>query len=301
MHIYDASPMFDFNLTAFLGDMLGTFRGGSGGMREEMLGISFLVASLNSPVYIAVPVKDAQIVDNFLEKLDDQLAILARQNERGGWFGLDYDFYRVPLKEKDRNLRCYAVSFGPIKWRVFFARIDNGLYITSKKFILDDLAAASQALKTAKPEAIDQGPTAHAMVRVRPEHWKDILPDFQLGWAEGSREACLNNLGPISWVARSTAATSNGAVKSAEAIRLADAFYGMHFYCPDGGKYEVSPDGKQVSCSVHGTAALPKQRLGPATGSPLDRLLKEFKGLTAATDLPRRRPACGSDNSTKVV
>ena len=33
----------------------------------------------------------------------------------------------------------------------------------------------------------DSGPTAHAMVRVRPQHWQAVLPDFRLGWAEGSR------------------------------------------------------------------------------------------------------------------
>jgi hypothetical protein len=296
MHTYDSSPMFDFNLTGFLGEMMGTFRGMGGGMSSEVLPISFLIASLNSPVYLAVPVKDEKIVDKFLDDLDDALAVLARQEERGGWFGLDYDFYRVENRtphapregSKDRT-RCYSVQFGPIKWRVFFARIDKALYIASKRFILDDLAAApgphypmidGPGVVGGDPsKAI--GPTAHAMIRIRPEHWKEILPTFQLGWAESSREACLNNLGPLSSVARAVAATSDGQAMPAEVVREADVLHGAHSFCPDGGKYEVSADGREVRCSLHGTAMQPRQLLAPSPGSPMGQVMKDFGGLTA--------------------
>jgi len=314
MHTYDSSPMFDFNLTGFLGEMMGSFRGMGGGMSSEVLPISFLIASLNSPVYLAVPVKDEKIVDKFLDDLDDSLAVLARQGERGGWFGLDYDFYRIqnstphaPREGSKDRTRCYSVQFGPIKWRVFFARIDKGLYIASKRFILDDLAAANiisplplgegpgvrgmrvrPGLGTdAEPGGIlvgptkADGPTAHAMVRIRPEHWKEILPTFQLGWAESSREACLNNLGPLSSVARAVAATSNGQAKPAEVVREADVLHGAHSFCPDGGKYEVSADGREVRCSLHGTAMQPRQLLAPSPGSPMGQVMKDFGGLTA--------------------
>jgi hypothetical protein len=322
MHTYDSSPMFDFNLTGFLGEMMGSFRGMGGGMmNSEMLPISFLIASLNSPVYLAVPVKDEKIVDKFLDDLDDALAVLARQGERGGWFGLDYDFYRIqnstphaprevseegnrtphaPREGSKDRTRCYSVQFGPIKWRVFFARIDKALYIASKRFILDDLASVSplplgegpgvRAEKHSSPltvgegpgvRAANNGPTAHAMIRIRPEHWKEILPTFQLGWAESSREACLNNLGPLSSVARAVAATSNGQAKPAEVVREADVLHGAHSFCPDGGKYEVSADGREVRCSLHGTAMQPRQLLAPSPGSPMGQVMKDFHGLTA--------------------
>ncbi|MBN2474931.1 MAG: hypothetical protein JXB62_10015 [Pirellulales bacterium] len=273
MHVYDASPFFDFNLTGFLGEVVGSFSGG-GGFNDEMIPISFLIASLNAPVYVAVPVEDAPIVDQFLDQLDGMLAALARQPARGGWFNLDYDFYRVPLKGQDDRIRCYAVQFGPIKWRVFFARLGDGLYLASKRFILEDLAAieAKQA---------DTGPVAHAMIRIRPEHWKDVLPAFRLGWAESSRTACLNNLGPLSSVARAMRASDGDGVKPAEIHGRADALHAVHFFCPDGGKYAVSPDGKQVTCSVHGSAIAPRQLAAPAPRSPMGRLMKDFGGATA--------------------
>ncbi|MHC4176066.1 MAG: hypothetical protein ACYSWU_01080 [Planctomycetota bacterium] len=278
MHVYDASPFVDFNLTSFLGEMLGSFRTGRGGFDDEMIPIGFLVASLNSPVYISIPVKDAQIVDKFLDELDTTLATLARQPQAAGWFEFDFDFYRVPLPDKDERIRCYAVQFGPIKWRLFFARIGRGLYIASKRFILDDLAA--MPINAAEKQT-DTGPTAHAMVRVRPENWKEVLPAFQLGWAESSRQACLNNLGPLSSVARAVSASGDGQAKSEQVHRRADELHAVHFFCPDGGKYRVSPGGKEVTCSVHGSAAAPRQLAAPAAGSPMGRLIKDFGGVTA--------------------
>ena len=37
-----------------------------------------------------------------------------------------------------------------------------------------------------------------------------------------------------------------------------------------------------VCCTVHGSAPEPRQQMAPAADSQLDRVLAEFKGLTAA-------------------
>jgi hypothetical protein len=277
MNVYDASPMFDFNLTGFLGEMVGAFRG-IGRADPELVPISFLIASLNSPVYLALPVKDEKIVDKFLDGLDATLGALARQQQRNMFPPLDYDFYRVGSKDKGQGpTRCYSVRFGPIKWRAFFARIDKALYIASQRFILDDLAAAETSTQAAGETT---GPTAHGMVRIRARHWKDALPAFQLGWAEGSRDACLNNLSPLSSVARALT-VQQARVLPADVSREADRLYGAHAFCPDGGKYEITPDGKQVYCSLHGTAIAPRQLIAPASDSPMGQVLKSFGGLTA--------------------
>jgi hypothetical protein len=239
-----------------------------------MIPVVFLVSSLNAPVYISVPVEDAETVDKFLAELDSVLAVLARRPAETGFFDFDFDFYRVPLDEDDDTVRCYAMSLGPIKWRMFFARIGNGLYIASKRFILDDIALAAKQKKS------DLGPTAHAMARVRPENWNRVLPSYRLGWSENCRKACLNNLGPLSSVARAIHATAGDKVPDESVHRAADELHAAHFYCPEGGKYVVSEDGKRVTCSVHGSAAEPRQPAGLASRSPMGRLLKDFAGLT---------------------
>jgi hypothetical protein len=285
LNIYDASPMFDFNFTQFMGIILGEFRGIGNNVGGEAIPGAFMISSLNTPVYVSVPVKDPKVVDKFFDDLDRVLATLARQKERIFFFDFKYDYYLMPAEGKSPAMRCFNIQLGPVKWRLFFARIDNGLYIASKKFILDDLAEASRSEMASSKEKRDPGPTAHAMIRVRPENWKETLPDFQLGWAEGSREACLNNLGPLSSVARA-AASQNANATIEEVLHEADALHGVHFYCPDGGRYEYAPDVDHpgvrcLACSVHGRAAMPHQLSAPAPKSPLDKILKDFKGLTA--------------------
>ena len=281
LNIYDASPMFDFNLTRFLGEMMGEFRGVGSRMSGEMIPISFLISSLNSPVYVSVPVKDEKVVDKFLEDLDQSAG---HAGAAEGTRRLVRSRLRLLSRAGRRQIARAAVLQRAVRtgeMAGLFARIDEGLYIASKKFILDDLAEAAKIAKENKQENRDRGPTAHAMVRVRPENWKETLPDFKLGWAEGSREACLNNLGPLSSVARAVASQSGGKAKIEEVLREADALYGVHFYCPDGGRYELSPDGKQVVCPLHGDASMPRQLPAPAANSPLDKILKDFHGLTA--------------------
>jgi hypothetical protein len=296
LHICDADPMIDFNLPALFGNLLGLAnRMGQTGVTlgdcEEMLP-GFPLAALFAPAYLTIPVQEPRIVDRFLSALDPVLAAMARQGEDlGGGFRIEPDFYCFSMKAK-KLCRGFGVRVGPVKWRVFYARIGGSLYITSKPYILEDIVAAEltrpRAPATAKPAA--RGPTGHAMLRIRPQHWKRVLTDFRLAWAENNREACLNNLGPVGNVGRALAATPAG--KSAgstgswddrgrAAHRLADQLYGLHFFCPEGGTYSLAEEGQTCRCSVHGSVLAPRQPARPGDDSPLARLLKDFADLTA--------------------
>ncbi len=273
LHVYDASPMFDFNLSDLVARMIVDARRGWVG--DEVVPIAFLVASLNTPVYLSVPVEDPQVVDEFLEELDVMFAAVARQQRETGFFDFAADYYRVPLGQTGQTVRSFCLQLGPVRWRMFFARLGRGLYVASKPEVLEDLAAI------ADQEPDDTGPVAHAMVRVRPENWDRILPHFQLGWAERSRQACLDNLAPLTAVARAAAASSDKLPAAAEVLRQADRLHAVHFFCPEGGKYELAPDGRQVICSVHGSAGNPRQPSAPSARSPMGRLMRQFAGATA--------------------
>ncbi|HEV3261948.1 MAG TPA: DUF1559 domain-containing protein, partial [Gemmataceae bacterium] len=290
LNIYDAPPMFDFNVPGFLGLMAGSFNGSTRAVGTEELLVSFVVASLNAPVYIGIPVQDGKVVDRFLDRLDHPLAVAARQHE-GGFLPVDFDFYKFPSKQdKNKVFRSYGLRLGPAKLRLFWARIGGGLYIASKPFILEDLLAAEadRATAPAHDKSKDTGPRAHAMVRIRPQHWDKVLPDFRLGWAENNREACLNNIGPLSSVARAYTGTAGkinevdvGQV-SARILQYADFLHTVHFFCPDGGSYVLAPDRKSMVCSVHGSILAPRQADAPADKSALGRLLDTFTGMTAS-------------------
>ena len=282
LHVYDSHPTFDLNLPSLLGMLAGSVngQGSSFGSVEMMIGAAII--SLNSPVYIALPLQDPKITDQFLERLDDALAIEARKPEPVNFLSLDEDFYRFQLKQ-GQTARSFIFRYGPIKLRVFWARIGSALYLASKQYILDDLCEADR--DTAQR---DLGPQAHAMVRIRPQNWNQTLADFQLGWAENSREACLNNLGPLSSIGRAFVTSNDNYSRlfvkdrGESQLEFADKVQAIHSFCPEGGRYLLSPDGRTFECTVHGSAKSPRQPLAPVETNDLGKLMRELTGLTAA-------------------
>jgi hypothetical protein len=301
LHVYDASPTFDLNMASVFGMLIGGSTGRTRMIGTEELLIGMALASLNTPVYLSFPVKDAQVVDRFLQGMDNVLAVTAREQKRGGWFELEQDFYKFTLAQ-DQIYHAYGLRLGPLKLRFFWARIGNGLYLASRPFILEDLAAleteriragaggAATATGGAGALVQDLGPEGHAMVRVRPQNWNEVLPDYRLSWAENDREACLNNLGALSSVSRALTARMGGdsstTQPTAEELeqlisQYADKIYGEHLFCPEGGRYIVSADGRSVVCSIHGSVGDPRQPSAPTDASAPTRLLRELAGATA--------------------
>jgi Protein of unknown function (DUF1559) len=282
VHVCDADPLFDFSLPSVIGQSLGNFNGpGRGGFMDgnEILLIGLVVAALQSPLYVSVPVHDAKVVDDFLDRLDRQLAALARQNESvGGFLQFSQDFYH--LRQSGVPIRTYAFQIGPIKWRFFWARIGGGLYIASKPYILEEIAALDSVHQSPSRGNAEQ--PAHAMVRLRPAHWNRVIPSYKLGWAENNRAACLHNLGPLSSLARAVVSPADrqpGADLPKEVRELGAAIYDTHFYCPEGGHYVFDADGS-VACSIHGSALAPRQFDAPSPKSSLGRLLGTFADMT---------------------
>ena len=278
LHIYDAVPFIDVNFASLLGMSLSSFNGRRGMIGgEDGLWLGFLGASLTAPVYVSVPVRDPKIVDSFLEQMDPLVAELSRQRAQGGFLTFSSDYYKT-TSPGGVPVRTAAIHIGPITWRIFWARVGNGLYLTNKLFVFDDLKEASEA-----GPSTDQGPVAHGMLRLRPQNWNQVLPDYRIGWAENDRGACLNNVGPVSNLARALAAANPHmeAGKFEEKLHeLAHKIYGVDFYCPAGGKDVPADDRKSVTCRVHGTASPPQAQ--PEGGSA-----QESQGFRRA-DVGRR-------------
>jgi hypothetical protein len=290
LNVYDAAPLFDFSLPSFLGLMLGNFNGNQVNVGSEQLLVSFVVASLNAPVYVAMPVQDAKVVDGFLDRLDAVLAHLSQHKETGGFLNFEQDFYRFK-GDKEKALRTYSFRFGPVKWRFCWGRIGNGLYVASKPYILEDLLnlEAEKAKTRVAANGIASGPAAHAIIRMRPQNWNQVLTDYRLGWAENNRIACIANVGPLSSILRSVAPATKEAnngqaaeVSDQRMHQLAEKMLGARCFCPEGGHYRMTADGKSAACSFHGSALEPRQDQAPTDYSPMTRLLKEFTGMTVS-------------------
>lgn len=296
LHVYDATPTFDLNVPSLLGQMLGSGMGRrSRGIGGTEFPIALALASLNTPVYVSVPVRDAKVVDDYLDIIDEWLARAARNERRGRFLDLEYDFYKFPLAS-GREARAFGLRFDPARLRFFWARVGDQLYVASKPFILDDIAtmqpsASPQNATQSRSGATDGDATGHALARVRAANWNEVLPDYRLGWAENEREACLNNIGPLADVARAltsrsanppggNAPTSGDALDRA-VLELADRLHGARHFCPEGGAYNVSPDNRSVACSVHGTVSRPRQPPAPSERSAAERTMRELSDMTA--------------------
>jgi hypothetical protein len=281
-HAYDAEPTFDLSLSRLMGMGVSNLR--RGGFDDDLFPIFMVVGSLNSPVYISVPVKDAAVVDEFLHKLDGFLAALSHERQDGFFFSVGYDFYELKLDEATA-VRSFAFSVGPIKWRVFWSRVGQAVYVASKPEVLRDLIALDGTPLTAARRSDD--PPAHAMVRLRPQHWNRALENFQLGWEESNRQACLKNLGPLGSLSRALNSTGHGSgagqpVAFSEVTKYAARLHDVRYFCPDGGQYAVGEHGASCTCSVHGTLLAPRQAPKPAEASELGKLLRDFQDMNVS-------------------
>jgi hypothetical protein len=221
LHVCDSAPMFDLNMPALVGLLMGSFTGPGGARQKDAVGVQkdavgvgvlllgFVAASLTTPTYMSFPVEDAKVVDRFLARLD-RVAAAGVHRGSGGFLGIQSDFYKFPLKG-ERQARSMSVRFGPVKFRTFWARIGKGLHSTNQPSVLEDLLAAEVARAKGKgAREADRGPKAHAMVRLRPQNWEQVLTGYRLGWAENNHQACLHNLGPLSSGARAYTAVTGG-------------------------------------------------------------------------------------------
>jgi len=270
LHIHDAPRLLDSDLSGLFGT------GGSEQAGFTALGLA--VRFVFGPSSVSIPVKDPKAVDEYLEEIDR--LVLARRadlNQFGATWRREVDFYRVPFP-KPHTVRCMVVNLFGLKWRVYWGRIGNGLYFATRPFILEDLAAAHSEGK--RPAATEP---AHAVLKVRPENWRAVLPGYHLAWAEASRAACHANLDMVANVRRGwNDQKPAGAAPDAELLGRVARVYGARPSCPDGGTYTLSADGRLCRCSVHGGHDDPRQPAGPTEASPTGRLLGSFAGLTAA-------------------
>lgn len=286
-HVYDSSPPFELNMPSLLG-MLASSGAGRGMGGGDFIGVApffaLAVLSLNSPVYLSFPVADEKVVDDYLNWSDAALAYAARNERRSRWFDFEYDFYKYKLSTGE-PARAFGLRFDPARLSFYWARVGRGVYVATKPFILEDLAALNAQGRTPAP-ASGEDLTGHALARVRAGSWNEVLPGYNRAWAENEREACLNNLGPLASAARALTAAGAEAPAAGEAldratVELAGRLAGARFSCPEGGAYHVSADGRQVACSVHGTAADPRQPDAPSEQSASARTMRRLSDLTA--------------------
>jgi hypothetical protein len=266
--VYDSSDFLDFSSAGLFNTPGGVFVGG-GVFGWAALGP--IIQFVTSPATIAIPVKDAAAVDDFLAALDELMAKMRSSAD----FALArpfVEYYKAPLAGPS-PVRVLAISIGGVKARLFIARVGDGLYLANRPTLLQEIAAAHAEGRRPRPAA------GHALVRVRPEGWNEVLTTNRLGWAERNRKACVENLSLVANVARGW--DTRGGEPDTQLMDRVFRVYGARPFCPDSGRYLLADDGKSCRCSVHGTARDPRQPIAPADSSATAKTMRTFAGLSA--------------------
>ena len=262
VHVYDSVPAISLDLSAAFGMLAASvFRpaftqrtappvqpsppqrsnamlGGS-----TFLWISFLVASLNAPTYLSLPLNQGREdeADSFLERL--YLLLRARLLHQREQFGVVGDVYKLALSNNSIAY-CCSLQFGPVKLRINFARVEQGIFITSKSFILNDLIKASRGEQLDRANYSNKNAVGHAIARFRTANCDQIKSDMFIDQSEKNRAACVRNLTFLSAKYRLKCAMAGDRVKLEQCSSLR--------YCPSGGEYGL--DELKAKCSVHGSA-----------------------------------------------
>ncbi len=211
--------------------------------QQAMVGA--LLTATQQPVYVTIDVEDRDKAARLLDQLSAKIIL-----KKGNLLGLPtaLDAYRLPDYQKHQiyvlSYRVYALKF-----RLHVALVGNQLVAATRPEILREVIDAA-----ANPQA-HEPVHAHLLLRLNRRGLVRMRDDLQLYWSEKARQACHRNTISIHTLLKLYE------VPIEEVPKLADAKYGVRYFCPDHGVYGWDNRREQVECSVHGNRQNSKQNL----------------------------------------
>jgi hypothetical protein len=234
---------------------------------DEQMIASMMLAAATMPTYVTFDVEDRDKAARLLEHLARRVPL-----HDGDVFGLatNYDAYRLP-DYKQHPQYVFSFELYAIKLRLHVAIVGNQLVAATKPQVLRQVIDAESA-PAGGPAASEP---VHLLVRFN-RHALDRLRDqMALYWAEKSRLACHRNSVAISTLAKLYDTPID------DVPRLAEAKYGVRYFCPEHGVYEFDAAHDMVDCSVHGNRAESKQNPGLDEKSSFAHFLAGLDELVA--------------------
>ena len=230
------------------------------------LGVSAAIAATNLPVYLTIDVEDEDKAARLLDQLRSRIIL-----EGEPVFGLptEFDAYRLP-SYKDHDVYVLSYQLYALKARLHVALAGGRLVAATK---LDALEAAIDA---ALAEQDAEAEPAHALVRLNVQAMDRLTSDLQLYWNEKLREAAHGNIMPIYNLIKLYD------VPMEEVNALADAKYGVTYFCPGGGEYRYDPATDQVYSTVYGNRQNARQPLSLDEDTAIAEMLDTIDEVTAA-------------------
>ena len=232
----------------------------------EQLAASALVAAMNLPVYVTVDVEDEDKAARLLDRLGSRIILKGTPLLN---LPARFDAYRLP-DYKDHKLYVLSYQVYALKVRLHVALVGNQIVAATK------LDALREAIDAATEPAQENPPDAHALVRINFRAMQELRGDLQLYWNEKLRQAAHRNIMPIYNLIKLYD------VPVGEVNELADAKYGVRYFCPGGGEYEYDPASDQVSSTVYGNRQNARQPLAVDEDTAFSQFINSLDTVTAA-------------------
>jgi|GEM_PF-4258710 len=223
------------------------------------------------PTHASIPVRDPEVVDRFLDWTDRRLVQRMRMIDKEDSRSLPIilnnlpdlidSFYKTKLNDGRTTVRCIMFSYSGFRFRIFYARIEDRLVMSTRIDVIERMATAIEKFNIARAETADEetvsaGYHGHARVQLDFRNAWKILSGVELNRAEDRRKACLETLGRIE-AARRFMGTDSDRLPPAMLDR-AEQLFGIPLCCPCEGKYTLDTAG-EACCSIHGSLDAPRQ------------------------------------------
>ena len=223
------------------------------------------ITATNLPMYFTVDVEDQDKAQRLLDQLTSRVFLHSETNNE---LATRLDAYRLP-DYKEHAVYVLSFQYYAAKLRFYLTLTDGRLVAATERSTLKQVIdAASQ-----KPEA--NPAKAHALLRINFRAMDKLKDDLQIYWAEKARIAAHRNIMPLYTLVK----LYNASIE--EANKIADAKYGVTYFCPGGGKYKYDASRDQVFSTVFGNRRNARQQVSLDDASPFARFFQSLEEITA--------------------
>lgn len=234
-------------------------------IQQQALATAAITAT-NLPVYLTVDVEDDEKARRLLDDLTSRVFL---HSETSGDFNTNLDAYRLP-DYKDHPVYVLSFQFYAAKVRLYLSLVNGRLAASTARSTLHQVIDAGTKAPAENP------PKAHALLRMNFEAMDQLKEDLQIYWAEKARIAAHRNIMPLYTLVKLYD------VSIEEANEIADAKYGVTYFCPGNGKYVYDAGRDQVSSTVFGNRRNARQQVSLDDDSPFAKFFQSLEEITAS-------------------
>jgi hypothetical protein len=238
---------------------------------DEQMFVSMVLAAATMPTYATFDIEDRDKAARLLEQLSKRVPL-----KEGDVLGLGtrFDAYRLP-DYKQHAQYVFSFQLYAVKLRLHVAIVGHQIVAATKPQILKQaIDAEGHPPDEAGAEVATREPV-QLLVRFNQRALSQLRSQLELHWAEKSRLACHHNAVSIYTLAKLYDTPID------DAARLSEAKYGVRYFCPEHGQYELDAAHDMVVCTVHGNRGDSRQNSGLDEKSSFARFLSSLDEVVA--------------------